>query len=432
MARLKIAYVGGGSTRAPGTNLAWIKQHANFSGSEIVLVDLHREHLGIVTTLANRMARAAGADLRFTSTTSLEEGLRDCDVVLTSYRPGGFEARHLDESIPLKHGVIGQETQGPGGFFMALRSIEVMKRITEVMARVCPQAWLFNYTNPVNIVAQAVTLHSDRKIVSLCEGPIVFPEWICMCAGLPTDRLDVAMIGLNHGSWGVRQLHDGVDLIEKVRPLAPEIMANDRVPLAVKRMIDISLRTGHVAAQYYMYYYFRDEILAELKAAPMTRSQAIMAKTDENWRHYAEQAMSDAPVLDPDRSRSSVDEMEIAIDIMDAMYNDRGETWHVNVPNHGAIPNLADDMVVEVPGVVDRQGIRPIASGPIPPPVAGITHMLAEYQYLTAKAAWEGNRHQALQALMSNPLVMSANKAEAIYDEMAKAHRAHLPARLLA
>jgi 6-phospho-beta-glucosidase len=430
MARLKIAYIGGGSTRAPGTNLAWIKQHENFTGSEIVLIDINDEHLQIVKTLANQMAKAAGADIRFSATTDLESGLRDCDIVLTSYRPGGFEARHLDETIPLKHGVIGQETQGPGGFFMALRSIKVMKEIVAVMDRVCPNAWLYNYTNPVNIVAQAVTLHSNRKIVSLCEGPIVFPQWIAMCAGLPIEKLDVAMIGLNHGSWGVRQLHDGEDLIEKIRPMASHIMNDERVPLAAKRMIDISLRTGRVAAQYYMYYFFRDEILAELKAAPMTRSQAIMAKTEENWQHYFEQSKSDTPVLDAQRSRSSVDEMEIAIDIMDAMFNGRGEVWHVNVPNHGAISDLADDIVVEVPGFVDRAGIRPIASGPLPKPAAGITHMLAEYQYLTAKAAWEGDAKQAIQALMSNPLVMSGEKAERIYGEMAKAQSAYLPERL--
>jgi 6-phospho-beta-glucosidase len=430
MARLKIAYIGGGSTRAPGTNLAWINQHENFSGSEIVLIDINEEHLQVVKTLANKMAQAAGADLTFTATTDLEGGLKDCDVVLTSYRPGGFEARHLDETIPLKYGVIGQETQGPGGFFMALRSIKVIKEITEVMERVCPNAWLYNYTNPVNIVAQSVSLHTDRKVVSLCEGPIVFPQWLALCAGLPIEKLDVAMIGLNHGSWGTRQLHDGTDLIEKIRPMAPDMMRNDKIPLAVKRMLDISLRTGHVAAQYYMYYFFRDEILAELNAAPMTRAQTIMSKTQENWLHYSEIAKSNNPVLDPAKSRSSVDEMEVAIDIMDAMFNNRGEVWHVNVPNHGAISDLADDVVVEVPGFVDRAGIRPIASGALPKPAAGITHMLAEYQYLTAKAAWEGNSYQAIQALMSNPLVMSGDKAERIYGEMAKAQSAYLPERL--
>src|SRR5262245_31975724 len=123
MARIKLAYIGGGSTRAPGTMASLIAQGENFQGSEVVLIDLDAERLGIVQTIAEKMARHEGIDLTVSVTTDRRAGLQDCDAVLTSFRPGGFEARYLDESIPLKHGVIGQETQGPGGFFMALRSI---------------------------------------------------------------------------------------------------------------------------------------------------------------------------------------------------------------------------------------------------------------------------------------------------------------------
>src|SRR5690606_38551152 len=117
MARIKMAYVGGGSTRAPGTVASIVEQGENFQGSEIVLIDLNMERLEIVKTIGEKMARNRGIDLKISITTDRRAGLQDCDAVLTSYRPGGFEARYLDESIPLKHGVIGQETQGPGGFF---------------------------------------------------------------------------------------------------------------------------------------------------------------------------------------------------------------------------------------------------------------------------------------------------------------------------
>src|SRR5215467_10215854 len=160
MARIKLAYIGGGSTRAPGTMASFVEQGANFDGSEVVLIDLDPQRLETVQTIARKMARARGLDLTITTTTDRREGLHDCDAVLTSYRPGGFEARYLDESIPLKHGVIGQETQGPGGFFMALRSIHVMRGIIEDIEAVCPTAHLFNYTNPVNIVSEAITHHS--------------------------------------------------------------------------------------------------------------------------------------------------------------------------------------------------------------------------------------------------------------------------------
>src|SRR5438477_6325339 len=150
MARIKLAYIGGGSTRAAGTMASFIQQGENFDGSEVVLVDLLEEHLQIVQTLARKMAHARNLDITFSTTTNRREGLKDCDAVLTSYRPGGFEARYHDERIPLKHGLIGQETQGPGGFFMALRSIYIMQGIIADMEAVCPNARLFNYTNPIN------------------------------------------------------------------------------------------------------------------------------------------------------------------------------------------------------------------------------------------------------------------------------------------
>ncbi|HEX5500894.1 MAG TPA: hypothetical protein VFX03_16775, partial [Thermomicrobiales bacterium] len=175
MARIKMAYIGGGSTRAAGTMASFIDQGDNFDGSEVVLIDLNQERLDLVKTLADKLARCKGIDLTIATTTDRRAGLADCDAVLSSYRPGGFEARVQDERIPLKNGVIGQETQGPGGFFMALRSIHVMQGIVADMEAVCPGARLFNYTNPVNLVSEAITHHTAIPTVSLCEGPIIFP-----------------------------------------------------------------------------------------------------------------------------------------------------------------------------------------------------------------------------------------------------------------
>src|SRR5438067_5407561 len=217
MARIKLAYIGGGSTRAAGTMASFVHQGENFDGSEVVLIDLDEERLGIVKTIAQKMANARGLDIQLTTTTNRREGLQDCDAVLTSFRSGGFEARYLDESIPLKHGVIGQETQGPGGFFMALRSIHVTKSIIEDMEAICPNARLFNYTNPVNIVSEAVTHHTSIPTVSFCEGPIVGNRSFAEMIGLDPDKLDAVSIGLNHGSWSVRHLYDGQDFMPMLR-----------------------------------------------------------------------------------------------------------------------------------------------------------------------------------------------------------------------
>ncbi len=431
MARIKLAYIGGGSTRAPGTMASFIHQSANFDGSEVALIDLDAERLDIVRTLAAKMAHQRGFDITITATTDRRAGLRDCDAVLTSFRPGGFEARYLDESIPLKHGVIGQETQGPGGFFMALRSIHVMQGIVADMEATCPSARLFNYTNPVNIVAEAVAHHANIPIVSLCEGPITFPRGLARAAGLDPDKVDATMIGFNHGSWSVRHLYDGQDIMPRIRAGYERLRDDPAANRTDLRLLALADVMGSLPASYFQYYYYRDDILSELRAKGTTRAQDIMASLPDYWAHYRAQAANDAPQLDPHRSRGGIYEMELALDVIDAVYNDRKEVWPVNVPNRGAIADIPGDRVVEVPGYVDRHGVTPLASGHLPPQVAGLVKMLGEYQALTAEAAWSGTRREAIRALASNPLVPSLPKAEAIYDEMAAAHREYLPARLV-
>ena len=140
MARIKLVYLGGGSTRAAGTMASFMHNGADFDGSEVVLVDLDAERLELIRTLAEKMARARGLDIAVTATTDRVAALDGCDAVLSSFRPGGFAARVQDERIPLEHGLIGQETQGAGGFFMALRAIHVLQDVCSEMERVCPDA----------------------------------------------------------------------------------------------------------------------------------------------------------------------------------------------------------------------------------------------------------------------------------------------------
>ena len=429
MAGVRIVYIGGGSTRAPGTVAAFVERGAAFAGSELVLVDLDDERLDVVRRLAERMIAVRGLDLRVRATVDRSEALDGAQVVLTSFRPGGFEARALDETIPLRHGVIGQETQGPGGFFMALRSIAVMRDIVKEMERRCPEAWLVNYTNPVNIVSEAITHHSPLRCVSLCEGPLTFPAGIARLAGLDPDRLDATLVGLNHTGWTVRHEYDGADVMPLIEA------ADERQGTATTRgelMLHLAATMGALPSAYLYYYYFADHALATALEAPRTRAQEIMSETDDYWAHYREQADADAPELDPARSRGGILELELAVDVLDALVNDRGTTWPVNVPNRGGVmPGFPEDLVVEVPGRVSATGVEPMAVPGFPRQVRGLIEGLGEYQALTAEAAWSGSRRDGIRALASHPLVLTLPTAEAIYDEMALAHRAHLPERLL-
>jgi 6-phospho-beta-glucosidase len=328
--------------------------------------------------------------------------------------------------------VIGQETQGPGGFFMALRSIAVMKDIAQDMADVCPRARIFNYTNPVNIVAQAMTMYTDIPIVSLCEGPIIFPRQVAHAAGLDPDLLDTTMAGVNHNCWSTEHSYKGEDLIPLLKQAYAERRDDPSVSTHDKDLLHLAATMESVPSSYFRYYYFRDEILREMQSAAKTRAQVIMDSVPDYWKHYSEQADSEDPQLDPARSRGGIHELELAIDAMNALYNDTGDVLPINLPNTGGVlPGFDDDVVVEISCRVDAQGFTPLPQRPLPHAVRGLVQMLAEYQVLAAKAAWDGDRQDAIRALAANPLVPNLPVAEALYDEMAAAHAAYLPHRLL-
>ena len=394
-----------------------------------MLIDLDAERLDLIRRLAERMAKARGLDITITATTDRRAGLTDVDAVLSSFRPGGFEARVLDERIPLSHGVIGQETQGPGGFFMALRSINVLQQVAAELAEVAPRAKVFNYTNPVNIVAQAWTRNSDIPLVSLCEGPIIFPRGLARDLGLDEDLVQGHMVGLNHGCWSYDATYDGRDFIEVIA----ERLQGEQLPRSVERLAQLAVTMGAVPAEYFKYYYFEDEVLAELRAKPTTRAEDILSWAPGYWDHYAEQVTVAEPNLDPARSRGGIHELELAIDVMDAVFNGKDEIHPVNVPNRGGVlPGLPEDLVVEVYGRTIDGWIEPQPAPPLPRHVLGLIEALGEYEYLAADAAWSGDRRDAVRALAANPLVRTLPRAERLYAELAAAHRAHLPGRLAA
>jgi 6-phospho-beta-glucosidase len=165
---------------------------------------------------------------------------------------------------------------------------------------------------------------------------------------------------------------------------------------------------------------------------PATRARDILDEVPDYWKHYREQSETDAvSTLDPALSRGGILELELAVDVIDAVVNDRKELWPVNVPNNGALPDFPDDLVVEVPAFVDKNGAAPTVCAHMPTHVTGLVQQLAYYQQATAKAAWSGTRIDAIRALASHPLVPGLDVAERLYDEMAGLLKKHLPRRLL-
>ena len=296
---------------------------------------------------------------------------------------------------------------------------------------VAPRARVFNYTNPVNIVSQAVADNTGIPIVSFCEGPIVFPPVIAKAAGLDPEKLKANMTGVNHNVWSNEATYDGRDAIEVLRERWEEL--RDQPPLTDVngyRALHLAVALGSMPSDYFNYFYFRDELLRELQLARQTRAEVIMSSLGGYWSHYAAQADSAAPRLDPARSRGGIHELELAIDAMSAFYNDTGARLPFNIRNGGGVlPGFDESVVVEVWGTVNAKGFHPEQQLPLPHSVQGITEQLAEYQVLAAKAGWDGPRDDAVRAMAAHPLVPSLTKA--LYDEMAVAQAAWLPERLL-
>jgi 6-phospho-beta-glucosidase len=284
----------------------------------------------------------------------------------------------------------------------------------------------------VNVVAEAITHHSPVKVVSLCEGPIYFAHEIAESAGLDPERLHVTMVGLNHGCWGVEQDYDGNDLVPHLEEAWERRRDDPTLEPRRRRQLQLAVTMGAVPADYFEYYYFTEDVLSELRAKPTTRAEDILAWSTDYWRHYAEQADGDDPQLDPARSRGGIHELELAIDVMDAIFNDKYEVHPVNMPNAGgALPGFPEDLVVEVLGRCTRNGIEVLPARPLPRHVRGLVEALGEYQALAAETAWAGTREDGIRTLTANPLVRQLDVAERVYDALAASHRAHLPDRLL-
>ena len=366
MARIRMAYIGGGSTRGAGTMASFIHQGENFDGSEVVLIDLDPERLDLIRRLVR--AHGEGARARPQDRGHDRPPRRASPTATRSSRataPAASRRACSTRRSRSKHGIIGQETQGPGGFFMALRAIHAMQGILADVEDVCPDARIFNYTNPVNVLAQAVTTHSDVPFVSLCEGPIYFADQIARAADLDRDELETVMVGLNHACWSVKHEYKGADAMPLVAEAWERRKDDPELTGALRRQLRIAAEMDAIPADYFQYYYCQDEVLAELQAKPTTRAEDILGWSTGYWEHYAEQAESDDPKLDPKFSRGGIHELELAIDAMDAVFNKKDEVLTVNVPNTGGmLPGLRR--------VARRRAARPLRRpGRLDPAAAG-------------------------------------------------------------
>lgn len=422
---MKIAIIGGGSAYAPGLVNAFIQQGEAFAGAELALMDIAETELDIVHRLCVHLANHAGVDLTISKHHEQQSAIQDADYVLTTFRQGGFEARAQDELIPLKYDVIGQETIGPGGFFFAMRTLPVIKTIVDDIKHYAPKAVLVNYTNPTQIVAEAVTHFSDIPCISICDQTNDDQHKLLQAMQLQPENVVLESIGLNHATWSTQFLIDGQDGVELMLQHYDSVMARDDISNRVKRQFKLAGEYGRLPNSYLQYYYYREETVAEAKNSSKSRAQTIMDDLPGYYQHFQEQIKAEHPQLTHGRGGSIFGDM--AVEVMRGLVTQDASVHTLNIPNRSAIPNFAPDRVVEVPARLEARGATPLVQNALSSDVAGLLHMLAEYQWLAADAIWNGDRSALKHALASNPLVLSLSLAEKLLDEIIPLQQAYIP-----
>lgn len=418
-----LAIIGGGSPYVPGILYALAHSGQPLSGGKVVLMDVDATRLPMMTRLGERMVEEAGIDLAVTSTTDLDQALAGASFVLANFRPGGLEGLRLDETIPSKYDLLGQETTGPGGTAFALRSIPQVVVLCKAMERICPDAWLVNYVNPTNFVADAIRRESTVKWIAICDGGgNELSHSLPAALGVEQVDLQVKAGGVNHHSWLMElriAANDGYPVLRQCAQQAKmgefELWALERYKL-------------FPANSYYLYPYFHyDEALARFRAG-RSLYNTFMRDLAEHWRNFEAMANGDVPIhLDASKHHTDVGHGDLAISIILSIAGNETRQFHVNVPNTGAITNLPLDAIVEVPALVDASGVRPLCMGELPKAVLGLTQTLIAWQELSVDAALSGDRNLVVQALLAHPWVRNATHAEKMCDELLSAHAAYLP-----
>ena len=417
---MKIAVIGGGSTYTPELIEGFARRGDLLSGVELVLHDIAADRLAVVGGLASRILAAQGSSHRLVTTTSLDEAVDAADAVLVQLRVGGQQARLIDETLPGRFGLLGQETTGPGGFAKALRTVPVVLNIAEVVAeRAQSDAWIVDFTNPVGIVTRAL-LDQDYRALGLCNVAIGFQRRLAARFGVAADQVQLDHVGLNHLSW-IRQVRvDGVDRMPDLldTPAVEELAEAIRVPADLLRTL------GAIPSYYLHYFYCTDRAIAEQASGPH-RAEEVLQIERTLLAMYADPALDHKPALLEQRGGAYYSEAAAAL-VTSLLTGDRAHHY-VNVRNNGSVAGLPDDAVVEVPATVDRAGAHPVPIAPLAPELLGLVQAVTAYEVLTIQAARTGDRRVAVRALLANPLVRQWDRAVPLLDALLEANRPHLP-----
>ncbi len=424
----RVVIIGGGSAYMPGIAFALAHAREAFADATVVLQDVDAEAAELQRRLSTAILRSRDAgDIRVESQPDRLLALEGADLVLSAFRPGGLAARAIDERIAVDHGVIGQETAGPGGFAMALRSVPVVMQIAHELQDVGSRdAILLNYTNPVQIVSEAMHRFGPPvRFLGLCDQTAGEEGFIADLLGVHADGVELDTCGTNHMTFtrGVRV--GGRDVTRELWSLLDALELERLNDDADRHVVELFRLIRHIPSGYLQYFFFHDEVLTRQRSAGRTRAEEVMAMLPAVQESYRSEAGSAFPR--PSMARASEEHGDFAVRIGATLLTGAEHRSILNLPNEGQVDDLPRGTIVETPATITDTSVEAIPQGSLPPEVSGLVHQVAVHAALTAEAAITGDRTLAWKALAVHPLVRGLDQARSLLDAYLTANAAHLP-----
>jgi 6-phospho-beta-glucosidase len=433
---VKLTLVGAGGFRTPAIYRALVAGAGTTRFDEVVLFDPNAERLEQIGAVLAGIDAELGDRVVYRSSGDLRDALEGADVVYCAIRVGGLEGRLLDERIAVDAGAIGQETTGAGGIAFALRTVPAATAIAEQVARHAPDALFINFTNPAGLVTEALQRVLGDRVVGICDAPPDMCQRVATAVGMPVDQLWFDYFGINHLGWLRSVRH-------RERDLLPGLLADDD---RLARFEEGRLfggewlrAVGMLPNEYLYYYYFEREALdamrdGHVRAAWLRGQQAAFYERDDGapkdalalWQKtlterestYMDEAWDGRTEQHHDvtSGREPGGYGGLALGLVDALHSDGQVVRILDVANRSSLPFLDEDAIVEVPCVVGRGGIVPVAIGDVPIDTQGLMLQVRAADRVAIDAALSGSRQLAIKALALNPLVHSVVTATRILD----------------
>ncbi|MFE3906241.1 6-phospho-beta-glucosidase [Streptomyces sp. NPDC059153] len=439
---MKLTILGGGGFRVPLVYGALLADHAEGRVTAVTLYDTDAGRLTAIARVLGEQAANVPDAPAVTATTELDEALSGADFVFSAIRVGGLEGRAADERVALDQGVLGQETVGAGGIAYGLRTVPVAVDLAQRIARLAPNAWVINFTNPAGLVTEAMSRHLGDRVIGICDSPVGLGRRIARVLGADPDRSRIDYVGLNHLGW-VRALHvDGRD--ELPRLLAdPELLGSFEEGRLFG--VDWLQSLGAIPNEYLHYYYFNREAVRAYQDAGQTRGAFLREQQEGFYARVKDPAAAALPAWDRTRAEREATYMsenrevagvgerdendlesggyeQVALALMRAVARNERTSLILNVRNRTTLSVLDADAVIEVPCLVDANGARPVAVDPLPYHAVGLVTAVKAVERAVLDAAESGSRTTAVKAFALHPLVDSVAVAGRLLDGYTKAH----------